>query len=93
MAYAVGGIYTVLKTKAPVTVDEYGGRYAWRATPREICTRTPGTDQCSPCRSPSYCLIGPMSHSSQMEVEEQAPGTRMAVTIDAMARRGIKVSV
>ena len=34
-----------------------------------------------------------MSHSSQMEVEEQAPGTRMAVTIDAMARRGIKVSV
>lgn len=61
---AVGGIYTVLKTKAQVTVDEYGGR---------------------------YCLLGPISHSSQLEVEEQEPSARMKAAIAAMQSRGIKV--
>lgn len=27
LIFIVGGIYTVIKTKVPVTVEEYGGRY------------------------------------------------------------------
>lgn len=39
---AVGGIYTVIKTKAPVTVREYGDRYllvgvlAYKTAPMEV---------------------------------------------------------
>jgi hypothetical protein len=120
LAGLVGGIYTVLKTKAPVTVDEYGGRSVprlphWLCAPtnrhphlhprtltyrrthvrRHIRThvhvraRATRTDHgvCA-CR---YCLLGPISKSSQMEVEEQPATARMARTIDAMAARGVRV--
>lgn len=42
VANKVGGIYTVIKTKAPVTVAEYGGRYtligplSYKTAPMEV---------------------------------------------------------
>ena len=36
----VGGIYTVIKTKAPVTVDEWGEQYCLMGPYNEACVRT-----------------------------------------------------
>jgi glycogen(starch) synthase len=47
--HAVGGIYTVIKTKAPVTVAEYGRRYIMlgplnhKSAPMEVESADPGT--------------------------------------------------
>ncbi|KAL7415013.1 glycogen synthase [Mrakia frigida] len=67
VANKVGGIYTVIKTKAPVTCAEYGKRYT---------------------------LIGPLSYkSAPMEVDsvEPEPGSPLALTLDSMKQRGVKL--
>jgi len=40
MLYAVGGIYTVIRTKAAVTVEELGDRYFLIGPYNESCVRT-----------------------------------------------------
>jgi len=40
VANKVGGIYTVIKTKAPVTVDEWGEQYCLMGPYNEACVRT-----------------------------------------------------
>ncbi|KAJ9106850.1 glycogen synthase isoform 1 [Naganishia cerealis] len=67
VANKVGGIYTVIKTKTPVTCKEFGDRYT---------------------------LIGPLSYkTAPMEVEqmEPTPGTPLAITLDSMRERGVKL--
>lgn len=63
VANKVGGIYTVIKTKVPVTVKEYGDRYVFSSFLSwwwELMTRA--------------CFIGPLSYkTAPMEVESEEP--------------------
>ncbi|ORY05544.1 glycogen synthase [Basidiobolus meristosporus CBS 931.73] len=51
VANKVGGIYTVIKTKAPVTVKEYGDRFTligplnWKTAPMEVESLEPSTQE------------------------------------------------
>ena len=53
VANKVGGIYTVIKTKAPVTVAEYHDRYcligplSYKSAPMEVEPREPETPRAS----------------------------------------------
>ncbi|KAI9488367.1 glycogen synthase [Zychaea mexicana] len=63
VANKVGGIYTVIKTKVPVTVHEFGDR---------------------------YCLIGPLSTASTMEVESlEPPAGNIRDTLESMSAHGV----
>ena len=68
VANRVGGVYSVLRTKVPVTVKEFGD---------------------------NYCLIGPRTSKSVIEVEEldpsASPDAALAGTIQSMRDRGVHV--
>ena len=40
LCWLVGGIYTVIKTKAPMTVEEWGEQYCLMGPYNEACVRT-----------------------------------------------------
>jgi glycogen synthase len=87
VANKVGGIYTVIKTKVPVTVSEFGDRYCLigmfilSSNAFVLLLNTAAIPQ------------GPLSYkTAPMEVEAHEPeDPHLAASLDAMRQRGVKV--
>jgi len=56
--YVVGGIYTVIRTKAAVTVEELGEQYCLVGPLNESCVRT----EVEILEPSNYALIGAIQH-------------------------------
>ena len=82
----VGGIYSVIKSKAPVTTAEYGDRYTligpWNKQSVSLAQ--------SGCVSETTVLT--IDYQAAVEVEEMEPSTpELAATIQSMRERGIGI--
>jgi len=63
--YAVGGIYTVIRTKAAVTVEELGEQYCLVGPLNESCVRT----EVEILEPTNYALVGTIQHMREFGIK------------------------
>jgi len=65
MSCVVGGIYTVIRTKAAVTVEELGDQYCLVGPLNESCVRT----EVEILEPSNYALVGAIQHMREFGIK------------------------
>jgi len=65
MTCAVGGIYTVIRTKAAVTVEELGEQYCLVGPLNDSCART----EIEIMEPSNYALVGAIQHMREFGIK------------------------